>query len=190
MKHPIKRSFSGMAMSLVELIVGILLLVDPVGFTSGIIVVFGAVLMFLGIGSVVKYFRTAPEEAAVSQLLVTGLLQLLAGAFCTFNSQWFVVTFPVLTLLYGIVILITGLTKIQWMVDIIRMKRKRWFLAAISAAISILCGIVIITSPFSTTTVLWMFTGISLIVEAVFDMIDAIFGNREKKTVEDAPVNN
>ena len=93
-------------------------------------------------------------------------------------------TFPVLTLVYGVVILLTGLTKLQWMVDIIRMKRRRWLLAAVSAAISILCGVVIITSPFSTTAVLWAFTGISLIMEAVFDMISAIFGNREKKAAD------
>lgn len=80
------------------------------------------------------------------------------------------------------VILITGLTKLQWMVDIIRMKRRRWFLATISAAVSILCGIVIITSPFSTTAVLWVFIGISLIVEAVFDILAAIFGNKGSYT--------
>ena len=34
----IKRSLGGMAMSLAELIIGILLLVNPIGFTSGIIV--------------------------------------------------------------------------------------------------------------------------------------------------------
>lgn len=173
-----------MAMSLVELIIGILLLVNPVGFTSGIIVAFGVVLMVMGVGSIIKYFCTEPEEAAVNQSFVKGLVELLAGAFCAFNSHWFVVTFPVLTLVYGAVILLTGLIKLQWMVDIIRMKRRRWLLAAIGAAISILCGVVIITSPFSTTAVLWMFTGISLIVEAVFDMIGAIFGNREKKVAE------
>ena len=105
---------------------------------------------------------------------------LLTGAFCAFNSRWFFATFPVLTLVYGVVILITGITKVQWTIDIIRMKRSKWFWAAISAAISIVCGVVIITSPFSTTAVLWMFIGISLIVEAVFDMIGGIFGNREK----------
>ena len=105
---------------------------------------------------------------------------LLAGAFCAFNSHWFIATFQVLTLVYGVVILITGITKIQWTIDIIRMKRSKWFWAAISTAISIVCGVVIITSPFSTTAVLWMFIGISLIVEAVFDMISSIFGNRER----------
>lgn len=180
----LKRSLSGVAMSLVELIVGILLLVNPIGFTSGIIIAFGIVLIIMGISKTIKYFRTEPEEAAVSQTLVKGLLILLAGAFCAFHSQWFIATFPVLTLVYGVVILITGITKIQWTIDIIRMKRSKWFWAAISAVISIVCGVVIITSPFSTTAVLWMFIGISLIVEAIFDMIGSIFGNRQKKADE------
>ena len=180
----LKRNLGSVAMSLAEIIIGILLLVNPVAFTSGIIVAFGIVLMIMGIGTTIKYFRTEPEEAAVGQVLVKGLLTLLAGAFCAFNSHWFIATFPVLTLVYGVVILITGITKVQWTIDIIRMKRSKWFWAAISAAISILCGIVIITSPFSTTAILWMFIGISLIVEAVFDMIGGIFGNREKKADE------
>ncbi len=177
----LKRNLSSMAMSLVEVIIGILLLVNPIGFTSGIIIAFGIVLMIMGISKAVKYFRTEPEEAAVSQTLIKGLLTLLAGAFCAFNSHWFIATFPVLTLVYGVVILITGIAKLQWTIDIIRMKRSKWFWSAVSAAVSILCGIVIITSPFSTTAVLWVFIGISLIVEAVFDMIGSIFGNREKR---------
>jgi len=179
-----------MAMSLVEVIIGILLLVNPIGFTSGIIIAFGIVLMIMGISKTVKYFRAEPEEAAVSQILVKGLLTLLAGAFCAFNSHWFVATFPVLTLVYGVVILITGITKVQWTIDIIRMKRSKWFWAAISAAISIVCGVVIITSPFSTTAILWMFIGISLIVEAIFDVIGSIFGNREKKAEQEVAEEN
>ncbi|MBQ9148067.1 MAG: DUF308 domain-containing protein [Oscillospiraceae bacterium] len=180
----LKRNLSSMAMSLVEVIIGILLLVNPIGFTSGIIIAFGIVLMIMGIGTTIRYFRTEPEEAAVGQIFAKGLLMFLAGAFCAFNSHWFIATFPVLTLVYGVVILIMGITKIQWTMDIIRMKRSKWFWAAISAAISIVCGVVIITSPFSTTAVLWMFIGISLIVEAVFDMIGSIFGNRKKKADE------
>ncbi len=175
----LKRSFGSIAMSLAEIMIGILLLVNPVAFTSGIIVAFGIVLMMIGIGTTIKYFRTEPEEAAFSQTLVKGLIGLLAGAFCTFNSHWFLATFPVLTLVYGVVILVTGITKVQWTIDIIRMKHRKWFWMAISAAISVLCGIIVISNPFSTTAVLWMFTGISLIVDAVFDMIGGIFGNRD-----------
>ena len=89
-----------------------------------------------------------------------------------------------LTLVYGVVILITGIAKLQWTVDIIRMKRSKWFWMAISAAISVFCGIIVITNPFSTTAVLWMFIGISLIVDAVLDMIGSIFVNRDKQKPE------
>ena len=176
----LKRNLGSVAMSLAEIVVGILLLVNPVGFTSGIIIAFGIVLMLMGISTTIKYFRTEPEEAAVGQVLVKGLLELLGGAFCAFNSYWFIASFPVLTLAYGVVILVTGITKLQWTIDIIRMKRSKWFWMAISAAISIFCGITVITNPFGTTAVLWMFIGITLIVDAVFDMIGGIFGNREK----------
>ncbi|MBQ4040469.1 MAG: DUF308 domain-containing protein [Oscillospiraceae bacterium] len=182
----LKRNLNNMAMSLVEVIVGILLLVNPVDFTSGIIVAFGAVMMIAGIFSIIKYFRTEPEAAAISQTLVKGVTMLLLGAFCAFKAHWFIATFPVLTLVYGVVILLVGITKLQWTVDIIRTKRSKWGLAAISAVISILCGIIIITSPFGSTAVLWMFTGISLIVEAVFDVIGSIFSNREKKKSKNA----
>ena len=177
----LKRNLSSMTMSLVEVIIGILLLVNPIGFTSGIIIAFGILLMIMGISKTIKYFRTEPEEAAVSQTLAKGLLTLLAGAFCAFRSHWLLATFPVLTLAYGVVILATGITKIQWTIDIIRMGRSKWFWAAISAAVSIVCGVVTITNPFHTTAVLWMFIGVSLIVDAAFDMLGGIFGNREKR---------
>ncbi len=178
----LKRSLTGVLMSIVELIIGILLLIDPAGFTSGIIVVFGISLMICGLVNTVKYFRGQPEEAAGEQLLAKGLAQLLAGAFCAFCSGWFIAVFPVLTMIYGVVILFAGLTKIQWTVDMLRLKRKRWFLAMISASISVVCGLVIILSPFRTTAVLWMFTGISLIVEAVFDILAAVFGNKQEES--------
>lgn len=177
----LKRSLSGIAMSFVELIIGILLLINPVGFTSGIIITFGIAMILWGLVNIVKYFRAEAEEAAVRQLLAIGLAKLLIGAFCAFRSRWFVATFPVLTLLYGVVILFVGLRKVQWTVDMLRLKRKRWFLALISAAVSLACGIVIITSPFSSTAVLWMFTAIGLIVEAVCDMVVAIWGSNERE---------
>lgn len=181
---PFKRSLCGIGMSLVELIIGILLLINPVGFTSGILVTFGIALMMIGISTTLKYFWTDAVEASVRQLLVKGLILLLTGAFCTFCSRWFLVTFPILTLIYGVVILIAGINKLQWTIDMIRMKRSRWFFVAISAAASILCGAVILKNPFVSTAAVWMFIGISLIVEAAFDMIGSILGDRDRKPDE------
>lgn len=181
----LKNHFAGIGMFLLEILVGVLLLINPVGFTSGIIMGAGLVLLLVGIVCIIKYFRAEPQEAAKSQNLMKGLIALLAGSFCALRSEWFVVTFPVITLIYGVVILITGLGKIQWTVDILRQKKPRWFLCALSALVSTACGLVIIAAPFTTTAVLWMFTGIGLIVDACFDIVALIFTNR--RTIPDEP---
>ena len=181
----LKNHFAGIGMFLLEILVGVLLLINPVGFTSGIIMGAGLVLLLVGIVCIIKYFRAEPQEAAKSQNLMKGLIALLAGSFCALRSEWFVITFPVITLIYGVVILITGLGKIQWTVDILRQKKPRWFLCALSALVSTACGLVIIAAPFTTTAVLWMFTGIGLIVDACFDIVALIFTNR--KTIPDEP---
>lgn len=172
----LKGKSDGIVLCLFELIVGILLLINPVGFTSGIIKVAGIVLMILGLVEIVKYFKTSAEEAALGQTLVKGLVSVLAGAFCTFKTEWFILTFPVLTIIYGVMILLVGLGKIQLTVDMARRKSKNWFWAAINAAVSIVCAIVILNNPFTSTTVLWIFTGASLIAEGVLDIVTFFVG--------------
>ena len=40
-----------------EILIGVLLLIDPVGFTSGIIIIFGIVLVVVGLMNLFGYFR-------------------------------------------------------------------------------------------------------------------------------------
>ncbi len=161
---------------LVELIVGILLLINPVGFTSGIIVLAGAVLCSAGILSIYKYFRLEPAEAQKGNLLMLGLILIVMGLFFVIRYNWFIVTFPILTVIYGIGMLVTGMSKIQLMVDMLRLKNKKWIMSGINALVSIICAIIILSSPFSSTAVLWIFTGVSLIVETVLDIVTMIVG--------------
>lgn len=88
-------------------------------------------------GSAIKYFRMEATEAAETQGLLKGLILIVAGVFCTFRSYWFIVTFPVLS--------------------------------------------VILKNLFTSSAVLWMFTGISLIVEALFDVVSLIINTRKGK---------
>ena len=45
----------------------------------------------------------------------------------------------------------------------------------LSAALTIVCAVIILYNPFSSTAVLWTFIAITLIVEAVVDVIATIF---------------
>lgn len=163
-----------------EILVGILLLVNPVSFTTGILIFAGVVLGLLGLKSLIVYFARKPEEAAASHGLLNGLVCILLGVFLVFRTGWILLTFPVLTVVYGVVVLLTGLSKLQSAVDMLRLKLGRWYLTMLGALLSIICAVVILMNPFGTTAALWMFIGISLIVEAVVDLLAAIFSKTKK----------
>lgn len=162
-------------MALCELGAGILLLINPIGFASWIFIALGVVLLVIGLMEIVAYFQTEPVRAFLRQKLAIGLAEAALGLFCIFRYNWFIVTFPLLTILYGVIILLMGFFKIQWTVDMIRMKQKKWYLAAISAVLSVVFAWVILSNPFVSTATLWTFVAISLIVEAIIDVVTLIF---------------
>ncbi len=177
----IQKNGGSILMCVLEILVGVLLLLDPTGFTSSIIIAAGAALILYGAICIVRYFRADAAEGALRQNLFKGLLLLLGGLFCVLRSKWFVDTFPLLTILYGIGLLISGVGKIQWMADMIRFGRKRWYLPAISAVLSLIFAAIILCSP----TALWSFLGIVLIVEAVFDIVAIALGGKHKGSGDD-----
>lgn len=100
--------------------------------------------------------------------------------FCVFYSHWFIATFPVLTIVYGIVVLVAGVGKVQVATDMIRLKNKKWIIALISAIVSIVCAAVILNNPFASVAALWMFTGVVLIAEAIMDIVTLIVSGGKK----------
>ncbi len=185
----LKKSMNGLIVVLFELIVGILLLVNPKGFTIGIVMVAGVALMAVGLIQIIKYFRTDAEEAAKGQFMLKGLIALLAGVFCAIKVEWFVENLPALTIIYGILVLVTGLSKVQQIFDMIRSKNKKWYFVAINAVLSFVFAAIILCNPFKTMEVLLIFTGIVLIVEAVADIVSIILaGKKDKPVVEEKVV--
>ena len=177
----IKEHFGSVLVCLMEILTGILLLIEPIGFTTSIIMILGAVLTISGVFKLIQYFRAGPAAAAAGQGLMKGLLAVIGGVFCMTQSGWFLAAFPVLTILYGAVTLISGLFKVQLTVDMLRFKQKKWGWAALAAALTILAAVIILANPFSSAVVLWTFIAITLIVEAVFDVI-SIFAGRDRQS--------
>lgn len=161
------------ALAACEIVVGILLLIDPVSFTKTILAVLGGILILMGAASVIQYFRASPTRAATGKGLARGCIEAALGLFCITKNGWVMATFPVLTVVYGVVTLISGFTKLQWTVDMARLKMKKWGASAISAGVTLLCSFIILAQPFYTTTVLWKFIGAALIIEAVVDLVAA-----------------
>lgn len=164
---------------IVEIIVGILLLVDAEAFSKWTIIVFGVALLLLAIVQTVKYFKMDALEASQGSLLFIALICFAAGFFCIFSAAWLIKTFAYfITVIYGIGIMLAGLGKIQWTVDALRIGGREWLMPGVTALVSVICSLVILLNPFATVKALWIFTGIALIVESIVDGASVIIKKR------------
>jgi len=179
-----KDTFKGMGdvlFCLFEVIVGILLFINPAEFTMGILMAIGVALLVAGVCNIVKYFRLEPELATTGQYIFKGLIALLAGAFCAFRAGWFMETVPALTLIYGVILLLIGLAKVQTTIDMARRKAETWYLPLICAAISIVCSVIVLNSSFDSNDTLWLFTGFALVIDAIIDLVTITTDRRGAK---------
>ena len=163
------------------IVVGILLLINPVAFAMGLVKLAGVFLVVLGALRIVRYFRTDPETAARGQDFFIGLIAILGGLFCIFFTGWFLTAFTTLAVIYGLLQLLLGFSKVQRTVDFLRMELSLWYLPACSALIYLVFGFIIVLNPEMTLINVWVFTGVTMIVEGIITAVCLFLLERERR---------
>lgn len=163
------------------IVVGILLLINPVAFAMGLVKLAGVFLVVLGALRIVRYFRTDPETAARGQDFFIGLIAILGGLFCIFFTGWFLSAFTTLAVIYGLLQLLLGFSKVQRTVDFLRMKLSLWYLPAASALIYLVFGFIIVLNPEMTLINVWVFTGVTMILEGIITAVCLFLLERERR---------
>ena len=180
----LKNKLGGIFAAICEITVGILLCIDPAGFTKGIITAAGVLIALSGVVSIIGYFRSSPADGMLDQGMARGLLAIILGIFCSAKAQWFIEVFSVVAIIYGIATLIIGALKIEAAFDMLRFKNKKWLWMGISAIVTIACAVVIMVNPFATTKVLWFFAAVSLIAEGALDFVCAILSGVKNNSLD------
>ena len=160
-----------------EVYSGIRLLTNPIDFTNSVIFIFGIIMLIIGVISIVRALKIKSDSGMPYRLgLFGGILDLIIGVLCTFFSQKVLGLFPVLLMIYGIFMVIAGIHKIRNYLVLKDFGINRSWLVVLSAILSIILGIVVFLNPFTATEAAWVFVGVSLIVQGVFDLFSFIFG--------------
>ena len=182
-----KRHFRDVVTIIVLLLIGILLLVNPSKYAPSLIRIVGLLLVVHGIVLVIRYFRIEPEEAAKSDNLSTGMIACILGWFCIFGQAWLIATFPHLAAFYGLFQLILGFHKLQRTVDSLRLKTDMALFYGASAVIYLIFGCIVIFHVEMTIVPVWTFTGITLLLEGIVDIIALIKARHVDDGVADIP---
>ena len=180
MKEWIKKISVSLMLAVCELLLGILLLVNPMGLTSFVIIALGVLLLLLGVLHLFQYIRLPREEAAKTWNLATGAGLLAIGISIIANQPWMLEMVGTLTTLYGIILLAAAFMKLQIAVDALRINRPFWYLMAISFVLTAVLSTLLFIGIFAESAV-WTVTGIALIVLAVLDAVYFILGRRKKE---------
>ena len=181
----LKNNLPVVLLILFEFAVGVLLFTDPESFTSTVIIVFGVLLIATGLFYIFRFLAArGSENGAGAFTLILAVISLAAGCVCVFAKDWLMGLFAVVAVIYGVILAVTGVYKVKTFFDAHRENIPTSFLTLLSAVLSVALGIVIIINPFDTVKVLWMFAGIALIAEALFDLAAVALIARGKKKEE------
>ena len=183
MKKFLKNSNSGI-FSLLEIVLGILLVLMPGTVISYFLIIAGAILAISGTVSLVKYFVAKPNEA-IKGSLTGALVSLSIGAFLIVCNAHVKGLLDYITIVIGAVILYTGYQKLENAVEKIR-KKQFFVVTLVSALITIVVAVLAIFNVINKDIIL-QFIGVALIVEAVIDLADMIVGALKNKK-EDAAI--
>ena len=177
-KQKISRKMSELTAILFYAGCGILLLVFPNFPIMVANYLVATVLTVVGIFMVISYFRSSYVEAMTNLELSTGLLLGAVGTLIFLNPEFLSNLIPVFL---GITLIAGGCIKLQMSWDLHRTGERFWWTVTIASVISIILGILALIKPSVINAVLFRFIGISMIAEAIIDIITFWFVGRRVK---------
>ena len=152
-----------MVIAFSAILIGLLFILTPQTSADVICYVAGILLLASGIAAVVSYL--ASGRLFGSYALVSGIVLLVGGVFCLLRPE---VIQGLLTVIFGVFLVIDGMVTLQDGIDCARAKLGGWWVLAALAVITIALGCVVLFGNFDSIMLL---AGISLIVDGVFDLI-------------------
>ncbi|MCD8192076.1 MAG: DUF308 domain-containing protein [Oscillospiraceae bacterium] len=166
--------------AVIQIALGVFIIAEPMSFNLIILRIIGAALVIVGIIECIRYFVNPVQTDFVGRHLSFGLLALAAGILLLVGASYILSALPVFAIVYGIVILVSAIFKLQKGVDMLRLGISRSAVPLVSAVISIILAVIILANPFATVYVLFTFAGVSLIVDALLNLAAAILGRNAR----------
>lgn len=163
-----------MAASLVYIVLGLILTINPGGFKNLICIAIAGLLVVMGVIRIIRFLISKDQSEIYRNDLVVGILLVILGVV-------FVVFVSVIIMVLGISVSISGLSKLQSSLEVKRMEEKNWVVFLVLAFINIALGLYLTFYPLKATNTMLRIVGICILISGVTDFIGKMYVSKKMK---------
>lgn len=170
-----------MLLSIAYIVIGMMLLIMPQTSLLWICYAFGAVVLLTGIVCLIQYARIRGTGFTAPFMLVGGVITAGLGIFTLAKPQ---VVASFLPIVFGIFIVVDGLSRIGSAIDLAKRKGQKWWVLLLLSIVSVALGILLVLHPFGAAVSVVMVCGILLIVEGAMNLGCILYAAMELRTLD------
>ena len=154
-------------LAVIFIALGIVLILWPGATMKTICYLLAAMLLALGVASLINYLRKDISGIIYRYDLVVGLCAILGGILVIVKVDKLTDLIPAVL---GFLVTMSGIMKMQNSVDMLRLGHGTWHVAFAMAIVNIVAGIVLLMNPFEAAQILIMCLGIALVYSGITDL--------------------
>jgi uncharacterized membrane protein HdeD (DUF308 family) len=154
-------------LAVIFIALGIVLILWPGATMKTICYLLAAMLLALGVASLINYLRKDISGIIYRYDLVVGLCAILGGILVIVKVDKLTDLIPAVL---GFLVTMSGILKMQNSVDMLRLGHGTWHVAFAMSIINIVAGIVLLMNPFEAAQILIMCLGIALVYSGITDL--------------------
>ncbi len=159
--------------SVIFIILGLMLIFDPINTGRKLVFLFGGALIAYGAFRLVSYFTKNKGEKNVSIDVIIGTVLCIGGLAVILLSGKIG---DIISVVLGAFLIIDGMLKIQTAINAKRSGIDSWFVVLIASAVCIIIGCVLIFVTFSDS-VLWIILGVAFLFDGIQNLISSIYSH-------------
>ena len=173
-----KMQGSYIVMAVAYVVFGLSLLIKPELSTTVICYAIGAVCVIYAVANLIKYFTGSMNRMYIEPDFVLSVIICVFGIVTIVRPS---VIISILPFIVGIVLVFSGLIKVQDGINLKRFNYDRWFLVLGFAVISVILGIVVLLNPFGTGLLFTRMVGLFFTVDGVLSISSIVMLRKNGK---------
>ena len=154
------------------ILLGVVALVIPETMERLLGYLIGVVLILAGAVSMISYLLRDAHQNYYHNDFLHGLIGIVLGIMILYKVNIIISLVPVAL---GVLVLVSGLSKLQDVIDFKRMEYGNWIVMLVLAIINIVLGLILIFNPMETASFLFRLLGVGLIFSGVTDCFTTLY---------------